>query len=144
MSVAQLSPDGTQQVKTQVVFQTPPNIGVLEGSRFYKVNGNYYIFTTRPANAEYVLKSTHGPFGPYEIRPLLKDAKPPIPGGGVPHQGGIVQTQKGDWYYVAFEDAFPGGRIPVLAPLTWSADGWPTVQLTDKHLVDVVSSARYS
>jgi beta-xylosidase len=131
MSVAQLSPDGTQQVKTQVVFQTPPDIGVLEGSRFYKVNGNYYIFTTRPANAEYVLKSTQGPFGPYEIRPLLKDAKPPIPGGGVPHQGGIVQTQKGDWYYMAFEDAFPGGRVPVLAPVTWSADGWPTVELTD-------------
>ena len=131
LNVAQLSPDGTRQVKTQVVFKTPKDIGVLEGSRFYKVNGNYYIFSTRPANAEYVLKSTQGPFGPYEIRPLLKDAKPPIPGGGVPHQGGIVQTQKGDWYYMAFEDAFPGGRVPVLAPLTWSADGWPTVQLTD-------------
>ena len=131
LNVAQLSPDGTQQVKTQVVFKTPKDIGVLEGSRFYKVDGNYYILSTRPANAEYVLKSTQGPFGPYEIRPLLKDAKPPIPGGGVPHQGGIVQTQKGDWYYMAFEDAFPGGRVPVLAPLTWSADGWPTVQLTD-------------
>jgi beta-xylosidase len=95
LSVAQLSPDGTQQVKTQVVFKTPKDIGTLEGSRFYKVNGNYYILTTRPANAEYVLKSTQGPFGPYEIRQLVKDEKPPIPGGGVPHQGGIVQTQKG-------------------------------------------------
>lgn len=131
MSVAQLSPDGTKQVKSQVVFQTPPEIGTLEGSRFYKVNGNYYIFTTRPANAEYVLKSTHGPFGPYEIHLLEKDSKPPIPGGGVPHQGGIVQTQKGDWYYMAFEDAFPGGRVPVLAPLKWDADGWPSVDLPD-------------
>jgi beta-xylosidase len=131
LSVAQLSADGTQQVKTQVVFQTPPEIGVLEGSRFYKVNGNYYIFNTRPANAEYVLKSTRGPFGPYEIRVLLKDTKIDIPGAGVPHQGGVVQTQKGDWYYMAFVDAFPGGRMPVLAPLTWGADGWPTVQLTE-------------
>jgi len=131
MSVAQLSPDGTQEVKTQVVFNTPTDIGVLEGSRFYKVNGNYYIFATRPANAEYVLKSTHGPFGPYEIRQLLKDTKGPVPSSGVPHQGGIVQTQKGDWYYMAFIDAFPGGRVPVLAPLTWAEDGWPTVQLTD-------------
>jgi beta-xylosidase len=131
LSVAQLSADGTQQIKTQVVFQTPPEIGVLEGSRFYKVNGNYYIFNTRPANAEYVLKSTHGPFGPYEIKLLLKDTKIGIPGAGVPHQGGIVQTQKGDWYYMAFIDAFPGGRMPVLAPLTWDADGWPSLQLTD-------------
>ena len=131
LSVAQLSPDGTQQVKTEVVFHTPKEIGTLEGSRFYKVNGNYYIFNTRPANAEYVLKSTHGPFGPYEIRPLLKDAKSPVAGAGVPHQGGIVETQKGNWYYMAFIDAYPGGRVPVLAPMTWGEDGWPTLQMTD-------------
>jgi beta-xylosidase len=133
LSVAQLSPDGTQQVKTQVVFKTPPDIKVLEGSRFYKVNGNYYIFTTRPANGEYVLKSTSGPFGPYTIHKLLLDTTGPIPGGGVPHQGGIVQTQKGDWYYMAFVDAFPGGRVPVLAPLTWDADGWPSLHLDDNR-----------
>ncbi|WP_217897086.1 glycoside hydrolase family 43 protein [Granulicella rosea] len=129
--VAQLSSDAKHEVKTQVVFRTPPGIGVLEGSRFYKVNGNYYIFTTRPANAEYVLRSTTGPFGPYEIRPLLVGASSPVPGAGVPHQGGIVQTPKGDWYYMAFTDAFPGGRIPVLAPLKWGADGWPAVGLVE-------------
>ena len=129
LSVAQLSPDGTQEVKSQVVFNTPKEIGTLEGSRFYKVNGNYYIFTTRPANAEYVLKSTSGPFGPYEIKPLLIDTKSNVPGAGVPHQGGIVQTPKGDWYYMAFIDAFPGGRVPVLAPLTWGSDSWPTLQI---------------
>jgi len=129
LHVAQLSPDASHEIKSEVVFETPPEIGVLEGSRFYKVHGNYYIFTTRPANAEYVLRSTKGPFGPYEIRPLLVDAKSPIPGGGVPHQGGIVATPKGDWYYMAFVDAYPGGRVPVLAPLKWSADGWPSVDL---------------
>jgi beta-xylosidase len=25
-------------------------------------------------------------------------------------------------------DRFPGGRIPVLAPITWDANGWPNVQ----------------
>ena len=129
LHVAQLSPDASHQVRSEVVFQTPPEVGVLEGSRFYKVNGNYYIFTTRPANAEYVLRSTKGPFGPYEMKPLLVDAKSPIQGGGVPHQGGIVQTPKGDWYYMAFVDAYPGGRVPVLAPLKWNADGWPSVEL---------------
>ena len=129
--VAQLSPDGKTEVRSQVVFQTPPEVKTLEGSRFYKVNGNYYIFNTKPANAEYVLRSKTGPFGPYEIRPLEVDAKSPVSGSGVPHQGGIVQTAKGDWYYMAFIDAFPGGRVPVLAPLTWDADGWPHVQMTD-------------
>jgi len=129
LHVAQLTPDASHQVKTQVIFRTPPEIGALEGSRFYKVNGNYYIFTTRPSNAEYVLRSTSGPFGPYEIRPLLINTKSPVTGAGVPHQGGIVQTPNGDWYYMAFTDAYPGGRIPVLTPLKWDADGWPSLEL---------------
>ena len=131
MHVAQLSPDGTREVKSQVIFQTPPDMKMLEGSRFYKVNGNYYIFITRPANGEYVLKSTTGPFGPYTMQKLLLDTKSPIEGGGVPHQGGIVQTQKGDWYYMAFIDAYPGGRIPALAPIKWDADGWPHIEMQD-------------
>lgn len=129
MHVAQLSPDATHEVKSEVVFNTPPDIGVLEGSRFYKVNGNYYIFTTRPPNAEYVLRSTTGPFGPYEVRPLVDRATPPVAGAGSPHQGGMVQTQRGDWYYMAFIDAYPGGRVPVLAPLHWTSDGWPKLQI---------------
>jgi beta-xylosidase len=133
ISVAQLSPDGTQQVKAQQVFQTPPEIGTLEGSRFYKINGNYYIFTTRPADGEYVLRSTTGPFGPYEMHKLLRGSTGPIAGGGTPHQGGIVQTPEGKWYYMAFQDAFPGGRVPVLAPLQWDADGWPSLPLEDNH-----------
>jgi beta-xylosidase len=32
---------------------------------------------------------------------------------------------------MGFQDAFPGGRVPVLAPVTWSADGWPSVQLVN-------------
>ena len=131
LHVAQLSPDATHQVRTETVFKAPPEVGVLEGSRFYKINGNYYIFTTRPANGEYVLKSTTGPFGPYTLHKLLLDTKSPIPGGGVPHQGGIVQTPKGDWYYMAFVDAFPGGRVPTLAPLHWDPDGWPSLALKD-------------
>ncbi|HEU5106937.1 MAG TPA: glycoside hydrolase 43 family protein [Micromonosporaceae bacterium] len=128
ISVAQLSADGLSQVRTQQVFQTPSNIGTLEGARFYKRNGAYYIFLTRPANGQYILKSTSGPFGPYTVRQLLLDLPGPIAGGGVPHQGGLVQTQNGDWYYMAFVDAFPGGRVPVLAPVTWTADGWPVLQ----------------
>ncbi|MFJ9036759.1 glycoside hydrolase 43 family protein [Streptomyces sp. NPDC102406] len=131
INVAQLSADGRTQVRTQQVFSTPSSIGTLEGSRFYKINGSYYIFLTRPANGQYVLKSTSGPFGPYTLRQVLLDLPGPVSGGGVPHQGGLVQTQYGAWYYMAFVDAYPGGRIPVLAPVTWTADGWPTVQLVN-------------
>ncbi|SDP54268.1 Beta-xylosidase [Streptomyces sp. cf386] len=129
--VAQLSADGRTQVRTLQVFSTPSSIGTLEGSRFYKINGNYYILLTRPANGQYILKSTSGPFGPYTLRQVLLDLRGPVSGGGVPHQGGLVQTQNGAWYYLAFVDAYPGGRIPVLAPITWTSDGWPVVQLVN-------------
>jgi beta-xylosidase len=127
LSVAQLSADGKSEVRSQQVFQTPSNIGTLEGSRFYKRNGSYYIFVTRPANGQYILKAS-SPFGPYTVQQVLLDLPGPIQGGGVPHQGGLVQTQNGDWYYMAFVDAYPGGRVPALAPVTWTADGWPRLQ----------------
>ncbi|WP_433088646.1 family 43 glycosylhydrolase [Dactylosporangium sp. CA-052675] len=125
LSVAQLSADGTSQVRSQQVFTAPSGI-TLEGSRFYKRNGYYYIWVTRPANGQYVLRSS-SPWGPYEMRQVLLNTPGPISGGGVPHQGGLVQTQNGDWYYMAFTDAYPGGRVPTLAPITWSGD-WPVLQ----------------
>jgi beta-xylosidase len=128
ISVAELSADGRTQVRSQQVFSTPSSVGTLEGARFYKINGNYYIFLTRPANGQYILKSTNGPFGPYTLRQVLLDLPGPISGGGVPHQGGLVQTQNGAWYYLGFIDAYPGGRVPALAPVTWTSDGWPVLQ----------------
>ncbi len=128
ISVAQLSADGRSQVRAQQVFQTPSNIGTLEGARFYKRGGSYYIWLTRPANGQYVLKSDNGPFGPYTVRQVLLDLPGPISGGGVPHQGGLVQLPNGSWYYMAFVDAYPGGRVPALAPITWTSDGWPVLQ----------------
>ncbi len=130
ISVAQLSSDARSQVRTQQVFSTPSSIGTLEGARFYKINGNYYIFLTRPANGQYILKSA-SPWGPYELRQLLLDLRGPISGGGVPHQGGLVDTPNGDWYYLSFVDAYPGGRVPALAPITWTGDGWPQLQLVN-------------
>jgi beta-xylosidase len=126
-NVAQLSTDYLSQVSTQQVYS---NTAItLEGSHFFKYNNYYYITTDQPASAEYVLRST-SPFGPYTSQTLINGNAGPISGGDTPHQGSFIQTQNGDWYYMAFQDAEPGGRIPVLAPVTWSADGWPSVTLS--------------
>jgi len=127
--VAQLSPDGLRQVKDQVVFSADFTI---EGSRMYRIKDTYYIFVTRPADAEYVLKSTSGPFGPYTSRVLVNRISGPLTSAGYAHQGGIVDTPSGQFYYVAFLDAYPGGRIPVAAPLTFNAAGWPEVTTDSK------------
>ncbi|KAF2660390.1 glycoside hydrolase family 43 protein [Lophiostoma macrostomum CBS 122681] len=123
ITVAQLSPDGTSEVRSQVVYKSPTYI---EGSRMYKINGTYYIFATKPASAEWVLKSAN-PWGPYEQKVLVDSIAGPLPNAGYSHQGGIVNTKDNDWYYVAFMDSYPGGRIPVLAPLTLDSAGWPSL-----------------
>lgn len=56
----------------------------------------------------------------------------PIPSSGTPHQGSLIDTPNGDWYYTAFLDAYPLGRIPVLAPITFDDQGVPTV-VTDAN-----------
>ncbi len=96
---------------------TFPLVGYLEGSRFYKRNGIYYILATHPSTNEYVLKSS-SPFGTYTIKALVLAITPPVTGGN-PHQGGLIDTPAGNWYYMAFEDNYPGGRIPIIAPVTW-------------------------
>ncbi|KIJ54728.1 glycoside hydrolase family 43 protein [Sphaerobolus stellatus SS14] len=128
ISVAQLSADGLSQVSTKQVWASPSSVGDIEGSRMYKINGNYYILNTQPAGAEWVLKSTSGPFGPYTQKVFVSGLGNPVPGGGVPHQGGIVDTPSGGWYYMGFCDSYPGGRVPVMAPISWGSDGFPVVQ----------------
>ena len=130
MKVAQLkvAADGSvSEVKSQQVFSLSGT--TLEGSHFFRYKGSYYITPTRPADGEFVLKSSSA-MGTYTSQAIINRNSGPISGGGTPHQGSFIQTQNGDWYYMAFQDAFPGGRIPVMAPVNWSADGWPTVQLS--------------
>ncbi|KAH9883488.1 family 43 glycosyl hydrolase [Xylariomycetidae sp. FL2044] len=126
LSVAQLASDGLSIVSTQQIYSTPSSIGTLEGSRMYKRDGKYYILVTHPADDEYVLQSS-SPMSGYTIKILADSVSPATTGGGFPHQGGLVDTPNGDWYYMAFEDAYPGGRIPVLAPVTWGSDGFPVL-----------------
>ena len=72
------------------------------------------------------------PFGSYTLKNLVLNTPHPVSGSGAPHQGSLVDTPNGQWYYMAFLDAYPGGRIPVLAPITWGSDGFPAVTVRDQ------------
>lgn len=133
ISVAQLTADGFGQVRTQNVFSSPSNVGTIEGSRMYKINGNYYIAVTQPTpGGEWMLKSNSGtPWGPYTIKSFVNNVGNPVAGALQPHQGGIVDTPDGRWFYMGFIDAYPGGRIPVMCPFTWGSDGFPVATLVN-------------
>lgn len=98
LSVAQLTPDGLDYVKDISVYNS--TVGYIEGSQMYTRNGIYYIMTDQPDNAEYILKSISGPFGPYEFGIVLNNTNPPsvFVGGDTPHQGAFVDTPEGDWW----------------------------------------------
>jgi len=118
--VAQLASDLKSEVKSQLVFTPSSSIGYLEGTRMYKRIGVYYILLTKPPNGTYMIKAS-SPFGSYSIKNLVLNLASPVSGGGGnPHQGSLVSTPNGQWYYMAFVDNYPGGRIPVLAPITWA------------------------
>lgn len=52
----------------------------------------------------------------------------PLAGAGPPHQGGLVDTPDGQWYYMAFTDAFFTGRVPLLAPVVFDSEGWLVIE----------------
>lgn len=49
---------------------------------------------------------------------------PPFRGNFSPHQGALVDTAEGEWWFLHFQDAGVYGRIVHLQPVTWR-DGWP-------------------
>jgi beta-xylosidase len=109
----------------QVVFDQPDRHPILEGPKFLKKDGWYYIFAPAGGVAtgwQVALRSRHV-FGPYEDRVVLEQGGAPVNG---PHQGALVDTQSGEWWFIHFQDAGPYGRIVHLQPVDWN-DGWPMI-----------------
>ena len=96
-----------------------PNSG-LEGSHMYHIGDYYYIYATYGGGYDHsqTIFRSKNPFGPYEEHDGLLFEKQDI------HQGGLVQTQTGEWWTILFKDAGTIGRIPYLEPVVWK-DGWP-------------------
>jgi beta-xylosidase len=60
-------------------------------------------------------------FGPYEKKVVLEKGSTPVNG---PHQGALVETPKGEWWFYHFQSDGAMGRVLHLQPVTWQ-DGWP-------------------
>jgi hypothetical protein len=107
------------------VFDGTTSQPTIEGPKFYKRNGYYYIFA--PAGGvtngwQTVLRSK-SVRGPYEERIVLRQGRTPVNG---PHQGGWIETPSGESWFVHFQDRGPYGRIVHLQPMVWR-DDWPVI-----------------
>lgn len=129
LSLRRMNKEATQILNTggKVVIDGNklPGYKTLEGPKFYKHQGFYYVFA--PAGGveegwQSVFRSRHIE-GPYEDKIVMAQGKSTTNG---PHQGAWVQTPAGtDWFY-HFQDKRAYGRIVHLQPIHWK-DGWPVI-----------------
>ncbi|KAF8459189.1 glycosyl hydrolase [Kalaharituber pfeilii] len=116
VSMAQLSADGFSEVRSERIFSSPPGTNSIEGSRLYKRNGMYYILESYPSGQSTLIWKASSPWGPWSYKFLGQNVGSPVAGGGAPHQGSLIETPDGKWYFMSFTWAYPAGRMPVLAP----------------------------
>ena len=127
LSVCEMSADGTKIIGEEVlVIDGHGDHDTIEGPKFYKRNGYYYIFA--PAGGVkpgwQVVMRSESPFGPYECRTVLHQGNTDTPG---PHQGGWVDDINGDSWFLHFVDMYAYGRVVHLQPMQWTADDWCTM-----------------
>jgi beta-xylosidase len=129
VSMAQLSSDGLQITRSEVIMRGGDlGLDSLEGNRLYKINGTYYILNDAPSVGRTYIWKSDNIWGPWTDYKLLTSGEPgPVENGGAPVQGSLVEASKGQWYFMSFTWAYPAGRMPVLAPLTWDDDGFPVL-----------------
>ncbi|MEP6621769.1 MAG: glycoside hydrolase 43 family protein, partial [bacterium] len=127
LHVNRMSADGTRLLDDgTLVFDGHANHPTIEGPKFYKRNGWYYIFAPAggvPTGWQTVLRSKHA-LGPYEDRIVLAQGTSPTNG---PHQGAWVELKNGEHWFLHFQDRGAFGRIVHLQPMIWRPDGWPVI-----------------
>jgi beta-xylosidase len=128
--VCTMNPEGTKANQDEVmVLDGHKNQPTVEGPKFYKRNGYYYIFAPAggvPAGWQLVLRSKNI-YGPYEEKIVMDQGKTSTNG---PHQGAWVQTQTGEDWFIHFQDKGAYGRIIHLQPMKWVND-WPVIGIDD-------------
>lgn len=132
-----------------------------EGNKLYKFDGTYYFFHNefyrKPNVRVGVMMRARSLDGPWEKKVILADS--PERYDRQPNQGGLVQTEAGDWWFITHQgrgengaeylrarrgdaDATSpramdvtgtyDGRPSLLLPVKW-IDGWPIPGAVDKN-----------
>jgi beta-xylosidase len=118
--VHKMSPDGRQLLDEGKTVYTGP---VAEGTKFLKRNGWYYLIIPEGGVGtgwQTVLRARNI-YGPYERRVVLEQGSTSVNG---PHQGALVDTPQGEWWFYHFQETPVLGRVVHLQPVRWQ-DDWP-------------------
>jgi len=90
-----------------------------EGPKMFKRNGWHYI--SLPENGVFcgsqVILRSRNIYGPYERKVVLPD--------GSPFQGGMVELDNGEGWFIGYTYMKHLGRVCHLVPYVWKEDDWP-------------------
>lgn len=121
--IHRMSPDGQRLLDDGVkVYEGP----VAEGTKLFMRDGYYYMSIPEGGVStgwQTVLRSKDI-YGPYEGRRVLEMGSSDVNG---PHQGALVDTPDGEWWFYHFQSLDPQGRVVHLQPVKWQADGFPMI-----------------
>jgi beta-xylosidase len=126
IAVQEMDKEGKTVIgKSKIVYDGHEVDPTIEGPKFYKRNGYYYILA--PAGGvttgwQIALRSENV-FGPYEREMIMSQGKTPING---PHQGAWIVTSENEDWFIHFQDKGPFGRVVHLQPMIWKND-WPVI-----------------
>ena len=118
--VHRMSPDGRKLLDEGVTVYEGP---IAEGTKWLKRNGWYYLVIPEGGVGtgwQTVLRSKNI-YGPYERKIVLEQGSTQING---PHQGALVDTPDGQWWFYHFQETPVLGRVVHLQPVRWQ-DDWP-------------------
>lgn len=117
-----MSPDGKSLLDDGTKIYEGP---VAEGTKLFKKDGLYYLSIPEGGVStgwQTVMHATNI-YGPYEGKRVLEMGSTRVNG---PHQGALVDTPEGEWWFYHFQSTEPQGRVVHLQPVTWK-DGFPEI-----------------
>jgi beta-xylosidase len=104
---------------------------VAEGTKIYRRNGFMYLIIPEGGvgNGYETALRADNIYGPYERKVVLEQGKTKING---PHQGGTIELESGESWFIYFQDAGIAGRICHLEPVQWK-DNWPFIGIDNDN-----------
>lgn len=116
--IHKMTADGRELLDSGVTVYRGP---VAEGTKIMKRNGWYYLIIPEGGvgHGWQTCLRSRSIYGPYERRVVLEQGTTAVNG---PHQGGLVDTPDGSWWFVHFQETSPLGRIVHLEPAWWEDD----------------------
>lgn len=132
LRITELKPDlsGVLEGGVDQVLISPQKNGCVpnaEGSHMYHIGDYYYLLEIDWPHGDIRTETcwrSETLLGEYEAMTVLKGEFDGRSDGVA--QGAIVDTGRGDWYAVMFQDHGAVGRVPTLQPVTWEND-WPVI-----------------